>query len=149
MRCVTSTPRVPSGKMNHCPVPTASSASTRWLHTPVGLHSTGWAAEQGGDSSLGHTAQDFSQQEPGCGVNYDASPVSALLTCISLWITSPGAQKVLPTSLSSPLPACPLASSSRLAGTLSCMAQPYGPGTTMAVKHRQIFRGGSATASPS
>lgn len=60
----TSTPRVPSGKMSHCPVPAASSTGTRCFHTPVGLLSPGWVAEQGGGSSLGYTAQDFSQQDP-------------------------------------------------------------------------------------
>lgn len=44
----TSTPRVPSGKMSHWPVLTASCAGTRWLHTPVGLLSTGWGLSKVG-----------------------------------------------------------------------------------------------------
>lgn len=65
-------------------------------------------------------------------MNHDASLTSALLTCIGLWVTSPGVQKALPTSLSSPLPTCPSASSPSWAGTLSCLTRSYGPGTTKA-----------------
>lgn len=46
---------------------------------PVGLLSTGQAAVQDGGSSLGCTTQDFSQQDPWCGVNHDASPCSLAL----------------------------------------------------------------------
>lgn len=134
-----------SPKWQNESLPCADSTEPRtwWLHTPVGLLRTGWAAEQGGNSFLGHSAQDFSQQDPCCGVNYDASPMSDLLICISLWITSPGAQKALPTSLSS-----------------HCLPAPWHPLPTWqghwAAWHgpmdqeppRQILRWGSAAASP-
>lgn len=44
----TSTPRVPSGKMSHCPVPAASSTGTRCFHTPVACSvQDGWLSKVG------------------------------------------------------------------------------------------------------